>query len=332
MKAFNPLHPFPCVYFKHGAYWLVKKGKWERIGGNLEEATAEFVRRTQAPKTGKLPALIESTLKHHFKAAKLADATKGQYLIAAETLKRRFAAFDAPAQVKSKHVAQIKMDGAAHPNMTNRIISVLRTLFGYWVEQQLADGNPCVGIKRHSEHRRKRLITAAEWWAIHEHAGPRLRVIMKVAYLTGQRIGDVLAIRRSQLADEGIVFEQQKTKKRLVVKWSNDLREATKEALELHGRVQALTLFIGRAGKPPDYRSVALQWENACGAAGVDDARLNDQRAQSLTDAKREGKDATALAGHGSTQMTQRYLRERETPTVEGPNLRQPLDVGQKAS
>lgn len=32
MTKFNPLHPFPCVYFKHGAYWLVKRGKWERIG------------------------------------------------------------------------------------------------------------------------------------------------------------------------------------------------------------------------------------------------------------------------------------------------------------
>lgn len=31
------------------------------------------------------------------------------------------------------------------------------------------------------------------------YAGPRLQLIMRVAFLTGQRIGDVLTIRRSQL-------------------------------------------------------------------------------------------------------------------------------------
>lgn len=331
-KPFDPLHPAPCCYHKHGAWWLVKKGKWSRLGSTLEESMAEYARRVQVPKAGKLPALIESTLVHHLAVGKLADSTKAQYRIAADVLKRRFAPFDSPAQVKMRHVAQIKTDGAATPNMTNRVVSLLRTLFGYWVEQQLCDSNPCVGVRRHKEEKRKRLIQPAEWWAIYEKAGPRLRTIMKLAYLTGQRIGDVLSIRRNQLGEEGICFEQQKTDKRLVVEWSPDLRAAGDEALALHSRVQALTLLPGRKGKPPNYRSVLLQWHTACKAAGVEDALPNDQRAQSLTAAKKQGKNATNLAGHSTEAMTQRYLRDREAVVVEGPTLRQPLDVGQKAS
>lgn len=333
MKAFDPLHPVPCVYFKHGAYWLVKRGKWERIGATLEEALAEYARRAQAPKAGgKLPQLIEQTYLHHCRTSALSESTKAQYRYAADVLKRRLAAFDSPAQVKPRHVAQFKVDGAESPNMTNRIVSLLRTLFGYWLEQGLCESNPCVGIRRYKEAKRERLISADEWSAIYQHAGPRLQLIMRVAFLTGQRIGDVLTIRRSQLTADGVEFKQQKTGKPLTVAWNPDLRQAVDAALALHGGVPALTLFLGRSGKPPNYRSVHLQWVKACEAAKVEDARPNDQRAQSATEVKRQGKNATKLLGHSTEAMTNRYLRDRAGELVEGPDLRQALDVGQKGA
>jgi hypothetical protein len=49
--------------------------------------------------------------------------------------------------------------------------------------------------------------------------------------------------------------------------------------------------------------------------------RLNDQRAKSATDAKRQGKNPRALLGHSSEAMTERYIREREIAEVEGPIL-----------
>lgn len=321
MTTFDPLHPVPCVWFKHGSYWLVKRGKWARIGKTLEEALAEYGRRAQAPQAGKLPGLIDDALAHHFRAQKLAANTHAQYKLAAAVLKRRFAAFDRPDQIKGRHVAQLKLSGAEHPNITNRQLSLLRTLCAYWVEWQLCDSNPCVGIRPYRELKRARLLSADEWQAIHDHAGPRLRVIMRMALLTGQRIGDVLSIRRNQLGEDGIRFAQQKTGKSLTVRWSPDLRAAVDDAIALHRGVPALTLFVGRSGKCPNYRTVALQWVTACKAAGVADARLNDQRAQSLTTARRQGKDATALAGHSSAAMTERYLRDRDVPQVDGPTL-----------
>ena len=257
MTKFNPLHPVPCVYYKHGAYWYVKRGKWERIGVTLEDALAEYGRRQAADKEGKLPLLIESTFQHHVKAANppLAESTIAQYRYAANVLKRKFKRFNDPTQIKASHVAKIKVDGSENPNMTNRIVSLLRTLFGYWLEAGKAENNPCVGVKRYKEAKRKRLITMPEWSAIYEHAGPRLRVIMKLAFLTGQRITDVLKIHRRQLADEGIMFRQQKTDKPLTVAWSADLKTAVAEARALHGGVPALWLFVGRRGKQ-DRKSV----------------------------------------------------------------------------
>lgn len=319
-------HLPPCVYFKHGAYYLVKAGKWERLGTEMSEALAEYGRRMETPKGG-MAELIEKVYREH--APKVAPNTAKQYRLAADSLKAIFAEFS-PEQVKGKHVAAIKTAGAKTPNMTNRKLSFLRVVFGYALEWQLVESNPCVGVKRSAEEQRKRYLTDAEWQAIHDKAGPRLKAIMRLQYLTGQRIGDVLSIRRSQLTDAGIEFKQQKTDTKLTVKWSQDLRAAVAEALALHRGVPALTLFIGRNGKAPDYRSILLQWHEARVAAGVDDARPNDQRAKSLTDAKKQGKDPTALAGHTKAAMTDRYLRGMESPEVDGPSFRQVLDVGQK--
>lgn len=326
MTKFNPSHPVPCVYLKHGAYWLVKKGKWTRIGTALAEALAEYGRLESTPK-GSMAALIDRVFAHH--SPKLADATREQYQQAANILKRKLVQFT-PVQVRSKHVAAIKVSLVETPNMANRVLSFLRTVFSYAVEWQLVDSNPCIGVKRYPESKRKRYITDAEWWAIHALAGPRLRAIMRMQYLTGQRIGDVLSIRRSQIGEAGIAFKQRKTGARLVVKWSPALRLAVDEANALHGGVPGLTLFLGRGGKAPDYRSVLLQWHEAAAAAGVEDALPNDARAKSATDTKRQGGDATALLGHTSPAMTERYLRDREIPEVDGPNLRQALDLRQK--
>jgi len=37
---------------------------------------------------------------------------------------------------------------ADHPNMGNRMLSVLRSVFAYALEAELVDMNPCVGVGR----------------------------------------------------------------------------------------------------------------------------------------------------------------------------------------
>jgi integrase len=315
-----------CVYFKHGRYWYVKHRKWHDIGSTLPDALAEYARRVDVPKGG-MGELIEKVYAHH--VPKLAASTRAQYRQAADSLKAALVEF-APDQVKGKHIAALKLAGAATPNMTNRKLSFLRTVFNYAVEWQLVESNPCIGIKRHEEAKRDRYLTDEEFAAVHAAAGDRLQVIIDLCYLTAQRIEDVLHIRRSDLTDAGITFRQRKTDAKLCVCWNDDLRAVTERAKVLNPRFSTLTLLHGRTGKAPDYRSVLLQWHTACAAAQVEGATLHDLRAKALTDAKRQGFDPTALAGHSSAAMTDRYIRLRETPEVKGPSFRQSPDVGQK--
>lgn len=311
-----------CVYLRHGAYWYVKGGKWNRLGSSLSVALAEYARLVSAP-AGTMPDLIWKVLAEI--KPKLARNTVLQYTIAGRKLAKILAEFK-PEDVRPKHVARIKVELADTPNMANRCLSFLRVVFQHALEWQLVDSNPCIGVKRHTERKRGRYLTDGELQTIRSKAGPRLRVIVDLAYGTGQRIKDVLGIRRADLTEEGIQFVQGKTGAKLTVGWSPLLRQAVEDARALHGNVRAFTLLHNRRGKPPDYRTIRDQWAAACKAARVKDAHLHDLRAKSLTDAKRQGHDAQALAGHASAAMTARYIRLRESPVVAGPGFGRQID------
>jgi integrase len=285
----------------------------------------EYAKLHEQPRGG-MADLIDRAYAHHCKVKTLSDSTKDQYRKAAAVLKRKLAQF-APEQVKARHISQVQESMADTPNMANRVTSFASTVFKYAVKWGETEANPCRDIERLDEARRKRYLTHEEYAAIYAKAGDRLRVIMDLQYLTGQRIDDVLKLRRSQITEEGIRLKPKKTKNstgvEMVLRWTPDLRDAVERAKALSGNLPAVTLLRGRGGKAPNYRTVADQFAKAATAAGVEDARPNDQRAKSATDANRQGKDVQHLLGHSSPAMTERYIRQRDAQEVEGPSFGQ---------
>lgn len=309
-----------CMYQKHGAYYLVRKGKWERLGTDLQDALMLYAKRIAAGAQGGMPDLIDRALKHHCTHKKLSPNTVAQYEIAAERLKTIFAEFE-PHQVLPKHVAAVKMELADTPNMCNRILSFLRIVFNYALEWQEVDSNPCIGISRHQEGRRDRYITDAEFAALLNAASPYIRCILEMCYLTGQRIGDVLAIRLADITEEGVSFVQGKTGAKLIVAMTPDLQAVIDRAKALPRKVRTLTLFCSRTGKPADYSTVKTAFRALREKAGITDVTIHDIRAKSLTDADREGKNAQALGGHTDARMTARYLRGRLPKVAQAPTM-----------
>ncbi|HSX77256.1 MAG TPA: tyrosine-type recombinase/integrase [Candidatus Saccharimonadia bacterium] len=314
-----------CMYRKHGAFWYVKGGKWTRLGTVYKTALNAYAERVSAP-TGGMAQLIDDAIEY-IKPG-LSKATYDQYTGAAKKLKKVFAEF-APEQVRQKHVMKFKVSFRKTPNMTNRCLSVLRQVFDYALEIEYPglDTNPAIGVKRLAEKKRDRLISWAEYEAIYAASGPRLQVITDLLIRTGQRITAVLRIKRANILEEGIRFGRHKTDTKGIVTWTPELREVIERAKRLNGNIAALTLLCGRRGKAPDYRTVKDQWDKACKAAGVEDAHLHDLRALAATEAKKQGKNPTALLQHSSPQQTQRYLRGKEEPLVDGPSFRQLKDT-----
>ncbi|MCE1082553.1 tyrosine-type recombinase/integrase [Pseudomonas asiatica] len=312
-------HLPPCMYMKHGAYYLVRKGKWERLDKDYQGALLAYAKFMGGKGQGGMPKLIDDALDSM--RGRLAENTVKQYEAAALKLKKNLAEFE-PRQVLPRHVAALKLHMSDTPNMANRVISFLRMVFAYALEQQIVDSNPCTGIKRHIEKKRDRYITDEEFAAICDAASPYIRSILEMCYLTGQRIGDVLAIKLSDITDRGIAFDQQKTGAKLIVGMTPDLEQLITRAKAIPRKVRGLTLFCTRGGgKPVSYETVKDAFKKACEKAKVTGATIHDLRAKSLTDTDRQGNDAQKLGGHTDAKMTKRYLRLREVDVAQPPSM-----------
>lgn len=314
-------HLPPCVYPKHGAYYLVKKNKWTKLGDTLGEALQAYAEKFEGP-SGEVAKLIDEAIPIICNGR--GKNTREQYTGAAEALKEMIGE-NRISQIRQSTIAQVKVQGINRPFMTNRILTVARLIFAYAVEQELMDSNPALGVKRYPEPKRKDLPAPTDFRKVYEKAVPRVQILMDLWRLTGQRVVDAMRIALVDLTDDGIEFEQAKTKARLCVAWNPELRAVVDRALALRTHAKAPTLLHGRGGKVLDYNSVAYQWRAACEAAGVKFQR-RALRAVAATSAKKQGKNPTALLGHKNEAMTERYIRDRETPLVEGPQYDRVLD------
>lgn len=315
-KRIHDRHLPPCVYEKHGAFYLVKQGKWQRLGGDLHTALVEYARLMAKPADG-VPALIDRALPAIIEH--VAPSTSQQYTYCAKLLKELFADFR-PDQIRHGDVVQM-MDGFKDRQVVaNRMLTVLRLVYRWALDRQMVDMDPTVSVKRFKQRSRDRLISATEYLAIYKQCAPWLQCVLDLCYLTGQRIGDVLAIERANLGDDGIFFQQQKTGKRLIVTWTPELRAAVKRAEQETGPVVNMTyLLAGRGGKLRAHSNVWRSFKLAASKAGVDDVTLHDLRAMAGTEVDRQGGDATGLLGHTDRRTTQIYLRDKSPKLVSGP-------------
>jgi integrase len=305
-----------CVHHKHGKYYYVKGGKWTPLAKDLPAALEVYARLLQP--VGKMDKLIDRVLTDAEDRVK--PNTLKQYKQVAVTIKTAFRDFS-PAQVKPEHIFQFMDHHRKKPNMANRMRTLLRMAFTHAVKAGLCQSNPVDAIPRFKENKRDRYLSDREYSAIWSTGSPVLRAIMDVAYATGQRIGDVLAIKMRDVSKEGISFTQEKTGKKLRVN-SDMVQAAIKSARAVHPKNVIPTYLLGqRNGKIRSYRGVRDLFDRAAKNAGVADAHLHDIRAKAITDAKRQHLDPKALAGHTTEAQTVAYIRDRETEEVTGPVL-----------
>lgn len=309
-------HLPPCVYLKHGAYYLVKEGKWRRLGADLHTALTEYASIMAIPEDG-LPALIDKAFPALVEGK--SSSTKTQYTHCARLLKDVFAEFR-PEQVRHGDIVQMMDAFSDRKSIANRMLTVLRLVYGWALDRGLVQTDPTVSVKRFPAQPRDRLITPTEYAAIYAQCQPWLQIIMDLCYLTGQRIGDVLKIEYSHLKDEGIFIEQQKTGKKLIIGWTPELRAVVERAKDTDYKIKSLRYLLStRAGTMRKHSNVWRYFKEAAHNAGVQDVTLHDLRALAGTDAERQGIDPTALLGHTDRRTTQIYLRDRSAKVVSGP-------------
>jgi len=317
----------PRMYLKHGAYYYVNKsGKWMRLSDNKAIALAKWAElegempsstgaATYTP--GTVGALINRYMVEI--APKKAPRTYQDNQQEAANLLKVFAQV-VIASVRPMHIARyLDIRGAKAPVRANREISLLSHIFSYAMRWGMTDTNPCIGVAKHTEKGRDRYVTDDEFEAVKNLASPLIAALMEFAYLTALRKGDILTMRLDQITDEGIWVKQSKTGAKQLYVWTPGLLEAVTKVKQLHKVVRGLHLFCTRRGQPYTDAGIKAMWNRLqvkWAESGGNRFTFHDIRAKALTDAKRLGMDAQAMAGHATQAMTEHYIKQREFKRV----------------
>lgn len=237
-------------------------------------------------------------------------------------LLRTFFGKMAPGSIQPFHIYEYLSERAKKARVrANREKALLSAVFNFMIRKGLVSANPCLGVESLPEYPRERL---PERWEIQELlsvAPELLRVYVPFKILTGFRQGQILALRKDQLKDDGIHYVQTKRGKRRIMIWTPDLRAAIDAIGKLPRPVASMYLFCNRKGQPysPDgFRSIG----HRAMAKALQSTRLSerftehDLRAATGTAAFEMGLDPQELLGHTNSKTTEVYLRGKKPMKV----------------
>ncbi len=223
------------------------------------------------------------------------------------------------ADVNRRHIEV--MVKPLRPVQRNRVLAVtsrLFTLYERW-EWRPQHSNPVRGIERAREEPRDRVLDPSELGALASaldaevERSPAAVAAIRVAALTGLRIGEVLAIRWEDVSFETgrLTMPVTKTGRR-----THDLPTPAVEVLAALPRINSWCFTTG-ADSAITYKTTRAVFARVVESAGLDDVRLHDLRRTVMTNAAMAWVGTHVLRdllGHKTTAMADRYVRAVGNP------------------
>jgi len=325
----------PRVYLKDGSYWHVtsigKLRKWQKLCRAREGLPAMYLALAALTADKGLDDMMPKLCADWLRDVAVTRAKKTQEDDAyrCREISDGFAEFRA-GQVKPPDVVDFLKRFRATPRTYNAYRSALRELMRFAEERGFRDAgsNPTAAVKPMTIQKRGRYITDSEMRRIkvgamygkdgaRTRSGPMLCALIDLAYLTGQRIGDLLTLEWSALGQDGIAFEPAKvaksTRVRVIIEWTPRLREVI-DRLRAFKKVGFKRVITTQEGQPYTYSGVDSAWRRALERAGVPDCHFHDIRAKALTDKDRaEGMGAArTMGGHATESQTAGYVHHKQ--------------------
>ena len=212
----------------------------------------------------------------------------------------------------------------APPVARNRVLALVSRLFTlaeHW-EWRPQRTNPARGIERSREEARDRTLSGDEMAALSaaladmEPDSPMAVAAIRVAAVTGLRIGEVLSMRWEHVDVEAgrVLLPETKTGRR-----SHDLPTAALAVLGGLPRVNGW-VFASRGESRITYNTARVAFRRAAERAGIEEVRLHDLRRTVMTRAAMAGVGVHVLRdllGHRTTAIADRYIRAVGNPVRE---------------
>jgi integrase len=202
-----------------------------------------------------------------------------------------------------------RQGGTTKPATVNREIACLKTIYNKAQKNRKAECNPVQGVKARKENNeRDRILNPEEYVCLLAHCPGHLKPIVKVAYYTGMRRGEILGLTWGQVdLKEGFItltHRDTKTNEGRLVPLNQELLQMFKALPQGLPHVQVFT----RGGKP--VRSIRESFTLACRKSGIENLTFHDLRHTAINNWRLQGHDyfrIMAATGHKTMTVFKRY-------------------------
>jgi integrase len=213
---------------------------------------------------------------------------------------------DMPAKAARKIIEDI---GATRPAMANLTRAVFGRLMAYAVQTGWRQDNPVAHIKNykigtHHTWTEEEIDAFERQWPL----GTRQRLALALLLYTGQRAGDVVAMRRSDISDGMIRCKQKKTGAELMIAVHPALERAIKA-----GPSNGIYLIGDKHGRPITRQTLTRLMGEAVRSAGLDRRcvthGLRKATMRRLAEHGSTTKEMAAVSGHRTLREVERYTQ-----------------------
>jgi integrase len=273
--------------------------------------------------------LLDRFVAEHVEPRLRANSVRHYKMLIGRHVRPHFGAHVKVADVEFEHIDDLhrKVTRDGGPYIANRTVAVLSKAFALACRWKMRDDNPCRGIERNYEAKRRRYLQNDELArlvkALAEHPNRQASDIIRLTLLTGCRVGEAMSALWADI-DLGAGI------------WSKP-GSATKQAADhvapLNAPARALLAEIQQrqttAHRPlgqwvfPSHgvsghvTQLPQAWKSICASAGIEGLRIHDLRHSFASLAASGGASLPligALLGHSDPAMTSRYAHLLDDP------------------
>jgi integrase len=215
--------------------------------------------------------------------------------------------------------------GPTKPASVNRKLAVFKTIFNKAIKNDKAEKNPAQGVKLLKENNeRNRILSPDEYTRLLAHCPAHIKPVVKVAYYTGMRQGEILNLTWGQVdVKEGFIKLEAwdtKTSAPRLVPLTRELVEMLKAMPRGLPAVKVFT-YAGR-----QIGAIKRGFTTACKGAGIEDFTFHDLRHTAINNWRLQGHDyfrIMAATGHKTMTVFKRYntVSKEELRTLVGEKI-----------
>ena len=262
-------------------------GSWVRLGAELDEAHRAFADLLAGERAGTMQQLFDKFTRERLdeKTSTLGEKTLEEYQRQIRKLGDWCGRL--PQGGLKTHMVQAYVDQRP-PVAANRELSLLNQICKKGIRWRMLTENPCNGVERNKERPAREGADHLSMMIAWREARPWMRALMAMAYVIGQRRGDVRKIRDTDFTGRGLLLGQNKTGTELLIEWTPNLRAAHAYALEVRRVASTERWLIPTShGTPVSQAHFKREWKRIQAKvieAGAPPFMFKSIRAQSATD------------------------------------------------